>query len=181
MPEHKYKEERRETLKIIGAVGIQCAFPFAGDELYGQHAHMAPAGQADAGPPKHFSPAQFTLVEEIADLILPGSTKAAVANYIDLIVRNNPEHKKTYAAGFEWLEKQGYAKLSPEERYKLLEKLCEAVDRGEVKTPEQRFFRVMKSMTADGFFTSRHGLMTELGYKGNQVLAAFPACEIDEH
>lgn len=181
MPEHPYQEEKRETLKIIGAVGIQCAFPFAGEELYGQHAHVAPSGQADAGPPEHFKGPQFELLQEIAELILPGSKQAAVANYIDLIVRKNPEHQKTFAAGFAWLTAKGYAKLSAEGRYRLLETLCEAVDRGEINKPEERFFRVMKSMTADGFFTSRHGLMTELGYKGNQVLAAFPACEIDEH
>ena len=32
-------ENRRETLKIIGAIGTTCAFPFAANELYGQHQH----------------------------------------------------------------------------------------------------------------------------------------------
>jgi len=181
MPEHEYEEERRETLKIIGAVGIQCAFPFAGEELFGQHTHIASTGQLSAGPPQFFKQQQFEQIVEIAELILPGSTQAAVASYIDLIVSKNPEHQQTYLAGLGWLTAKGYEKLNPEGRYALLEELCTAVDRDEVKRVEHRFFRAMKSMTADGFFTSRHGLMTELGYKGNQVLAAFPACEIDEH
>jgi hypothetical protein len=36
-------------------------------------------------------------------------------------------------------------------------------------------------MTADGYYTSRVGLVDELGYKGNTVLAAFPECTHPEH
>ncbi len=32
-------QTRREALKIIGAVGVTCAFPFSANELYGQHVH----------------------------------------------------------------------------------------------------------------------------------------------
>ncbi len=39
---------RREALKIIGAVGATCVFPFAANELYGQHVHD-PAHDASAG------------------------------------------------------------------------------------------------------------------------------------
>ena len=38
---------RRETLKIIGAIGATCAFPYASDELYGQHVHVAGARGGD--------------------------------------------------------------------------------------------------------------------------------------
>ena len=37
-------KSRREALKIIGAVGVTCAFPFSANELYGQHVH--PTGEA---------------------------------------------------------------------------------------------------------------------------------------
>ena len=39
-------KSRREALKIIGAVGVTCAFPFSANELYGQHIH--PSGEAAA-------------------------------------------------------------------------------------------------------------------------------------
>ena len=39
----------------------------------------------------------------------------------------------------------------------------------------------MKSMTADGYYTSQIGLVQELGYKGNTVLPSFPACTHPEH
>jgi hypothetical protein len=43
------------------------------------------------------------------------------------------------------------------------------------------FFIAVKNLTADGYYTSRIGLMQELGYNGNDVLAAFPAVTIAEH
>jgi hypothetical protein len=43
-----------------------------------------------------------------------------------------------------------------------------------------RFFRLMKNLTADGYYTSRPGLVEELGYRGNTVLATFPACSVRE-
>jgi hypothetical protein len=43
------------------------------------------------------------------------------------------------------------------------------------------WFTAMKNLTADGYYTSKAGLIDELGYNGNTVLAEFPACEIPEH
>jgi hypothetical protein len=44
-----------------------------------------------------------------------------------------------------------------------------------------RFFRLVKNLTADGYYTSRLGLLEELGYTGNTVLARFPECSVPEH
>jgi hypothetical protein len=60
-------EQRRNALKIIGAVGTTCAFPFAADELYGQQdhsAHAVPGKQAPAAPPKYFKPAEMKLLAD---------------------------------------------------------------------------------------------------------------------
>jgi hypothetical protein len=42
-------------------------------------------------------------------------------------------------------------------------------------------FRLVKNLTADGYYTSRVGLLEELGYTGNTALAQFRACEVREH
>jgi hypothetical protein len=173
--------QKRETLKIIGTVGLQCAFPFEGDELYGQHVHISPGSGAALPAPTHFRGDDLAMLTRVAELILPGAAKAEVPAYIDLVVSKNPEHKRTYAAGLSWLRAKRFLQLDEAAQLALLEPLCAAVDRGEVKTPEQKFFRAAKNMTSDGYFTSRQGLMLDLGYQGNQVLAAFPECTIDEH
>jgi hypothetical protein len=43
-----------------------------------------------------------------------------------------------------------------------------------------RFFRLLKNLTADGYYTSRIGLVDELGYQGNTALASFPTCAVPE-
>ena len=44
-----------------------------------------------------------------------------------------------------------------------------------------RFFRLIKNLTADGYYTSRVGLIDELGYQGNTFRASFPQCTVPEH
>lgn len=44
-----------------------------------------------------------------------------------------------------------------------------------------RLFRLIKNLTADGYYTSRIGLLQELGYTGNTALAQYPTCSVPEH
>ena len=92
-------ETRRETLKILGAIGATCAFPFPADELYGQHVHEKGAKPAaprtDAYKPTFFGAVEYELVSRVADLILPatdtaGALGAGVPEYVDRVVSLNP-------------------------------------------------------------------------------------------
>ena len=63
---------------MLGAIGATCAFPFAGDELYGQHVHttlaQTPAGQPYA--PAFFTPAEYATLSKLTDVIHPGHRDA---------------------------------------------------------------------------------------------------------
>lgn len=186
-------EDRREALKIIGAIGTTCAFPFASDELYGQHVHPAPGAQVPAGPPKFFDAPQFALVSRIADLIIPntrtpGAVAAGVPSYIDEVVFTNTQHQRVFREGLALLTQQAkeqhgkpFLELTEAQQIALLTPLSEAVDRDNLNGTGPLFFRAMKSMTADGYYTSRIGLLQEIGYSGNTVLSEYPACELPEH
>ena len=50
-------------------------------------------------------------------------------------------------------------------------------DKGEANARNVQFFALMKALTTDGYYTSRAGLIQELGYKGNMVLSDFPGCK----
>ena len=52
-------------------------------------------------------------------------------------------------------------------------------DASDPRMPE-RFFRLIKNLTADGYYTSRIGLIEELRYTGNSYLPAFPQCAVKE-
>jgi len=223
---------------MLGTIGLTCAFPFSGDELYGQHAH-ATLAQAATGPytPAFFTPAEYTTLTRLADVIIPASTtpsasSAGVPEYIDRVVSMNAEHQALVRTGLAWLEAQartrygkGYLDLSDAEHTAIIQPLSDEVDRQQREALQRQFrkdakrglvyyvaindksspaaaaanarptsdvaleapampvrlFRLIKNLTADGYYTSRVGLIDELGYTGNTALASFPSCAISEH
>jgi hypothetical protein len=221
---------------MLGAIGVTCAFPFAGDELYGQHAHTTLAQTPLAGPytPVFFTPAEYATLARLTDVIIPptdtpGAAAAGVPEYIDRVVALNAEHQPLIRAGLAWLGQQASALFSREflslgeaEHVAILQPISDAIDRQQREAQRQRFrnepkggavyhvavtdrdplarspssvpvaletdpdlpvrfFRLVKNLTADGYYTSRIGLIEELGYVGNTALPRFPACAVPEH
>ena len=190
-----YNSDRRSVLKIIGAIGATCAYPFAGDELYAQAAHTHDAAPASTTG-RYFNDKDFQMVSRIADLIIPetdtpGAIGAGVPDYIDLLVARNTDHQQLIADGLRWLDNESertagrnFMALDEAQQLSILEPLCEQTERvateKETRPRNVEFFRVMKALTADGYYTSKIGLMEELGYKGNTVMQSFPGC-VHEH
>jgi gluconate 2-dehydrogenase gamma chain len=189
-------ESRRESLKIIGAIGTTCAFPFSADELYGQHVHRPDTTASELAThytPKSFSAREFETLSRMAEAIIPatdtpGAIGAGVPRYIDQVVTANPEHQKRFREGLAWIDKKSgrrfgskFAKLSEAQQIELLTPLSEALDAGRRLNAPEKFFELVKNMTADGYYTSRIGLVDELGYAGNTAMEKFPSCELPEH
>ena len=223
---------------MLGAIGATCAFPFAGDELYGQHVHTTLAQTPAPGPyaPAFFTRAEYASLSRLTDVIIPptdtpGAGAAGVPEYIDRVVTLNAEHQPLIRAGLLWLEQQAKGRYSREfllldeaEHIAILQPLSDEIDRQQreaqrgrfrteggldsravyyvaltdkdpparaASTPPvaldadpgmpERFFRLIKNLTADGYYTSRVGLLQELGYTGNTALAKFPVCSVPEH
>jgi len=198
--------DRRDTLKIIGAIGTTCAFPYSSDELYGQHDH---GDSQSAAPvltkPVFFQEDEFETVKALAELIIPasdtpGAIAAGVPGYIDYVVNSQAAWKKLFREGLEWLDGRAKAshgkpfrQLDESQQTALVTPVCKAADairppqgpagasRPKPAVPvEVQFFKAFKSMTADGYFTSKAGLVDTLGYRGNTVLGEFPEC-MHEH
>src|SRR3984885_5895078 len=166
-------QTRREALKIIGAGGVTCAFPFSANELYGQHVHPTIRGDPqDAKPgapfvPQFFNPAQLLVVSRLTDLIIPttdtpGAVAAGVPQYIDLVVHGDPKLQATFRAGLPGLDKTSQAKfgsaflqLTEAQQVEILTSLNQAT--AETKPPTENapegdvsFFHAIKGLTADG-------------------------------
>ena len=186
---------RRETLKILGAIGATCATPFSSNELYGQHAdhNGAPLVQLQmpAGP-KNLTAGEYTLLSRLADLIIPttdtpGAVAAGVPQYIDQVAGGNDAMRQLLARGCVWLDEHSgrihgkrFLELAEAQQIDLLTPVCERADKLDVESQDDlgaRFFKTVKSLTADGYFTSKIGLVDTLGYTGNTVLNAYPNCE----
>lgn len=226
-------ETRRGALKILGTLTATCAYPFASDELYGQHVMLVQGPPPAAGPykPLFFTPAEFAVVSRLADVIIPetdtpGAVRAGVPEYVDRVVSVNTEHQPLVRAGLSWLVSEArrrfsreYGTLDAEQHIALLQPLSDAVDteareqqqtryrempggriyyfavtdaapparpavavRNDPSDPRMpvRFFRLIKNLTSDGYYTSRVGLLEELGYTGNTFRASFPQCSVPE-
>jgi hypothetical protein len=183
-----YSTDRRGALKIISAIGATCSYPYASDELYGQtvehHHETAPPAPAPTNP-SYFKDADFLVVSRIADLIIPatdtpGAVGAGVPIYIDTVIAKNQAQQALAAEGLHWLAGKNFIDLTEGEQLAILQPLCEAADAGDLKQRPVEFFHMMKNLTADGYYTSQTGLMTELGYLGNTAMAEFPTC-VHEH
>jgi gluconate 2-dehydrogenase gamma chain len=198
-------ETRREALRIIGAVGVTCAFPFAANELYGQHVHQPEQPpQEDVNPgapfePRFFTQTQFQVISRLADLIIPqtdtpGAVAAGVPNYIDLVVNEDPKLQAIVETGLRRLDaiaqaqfgSSSFSQSSEAQQVEILTSLSEAADRKEFDRKSKAsgdavFFQAIKNLTADGYYTSRVGLLQELGYTGNAALSSFPEFSIAEH
>ena len=184
-----YSSDRRQVLKLFGAISATCAYPFAGDELYGQTVHEHGVPQS---PNRFLNEADFKTIECIVDLIIPatdtpGALQARVPEYIDFVISRESQHQAVVADGLRWLDSQAknlrvasFLELEEEAQLSILEPLCEAADTEKTPGRNVQFFALLKRLTADGYYTSRIGLIDELGYKGNTVRASYPEC-VHEH
>lgn len=182
-----YSTDRRSVLKIIGAIGATCAHPYAGDELFGQTTHESVS--STPAPAHFFNEHDFNTLARIADLIIPetdtpGAIGAGVPAYIDRAISRNADFQLVVSDGLRWLDAEAanvtsgkqFLDLTEEQQLAILQPLCDAYDRQSgryVRTVQ--FFSLMKNLTADGYYTSKDGLIHELGYR-NEMTSEYPGC-----
>lgn len=194
MSDEKNNVSRRTALKGL-AVGLGTSLPVLNSNAFAQgHQHgaaakpAAAATSAQAAKPKFFSAEQMALIATISELIIPtddhspGAIAAEVPAFIDLMISESPaETKKLWTDGLDAMNKGSQAKnkvafnaATKEQQIALLTE----VSKNEMKptTLEEKFFRAIKGMTIDGYYTSKIGIHEELQYKGNTYLKEFKGC-----
>ncbi len=188
-----YLSDRRSLLKIFGAIGATCAYPFASDELLGQTAEHEHLPATVEGAPRYFGKEDFRTISRIAELIIPetetpGAIGAGVPEYIDLVIgRNENQQQALVSDGLRWLDTEAvrtagkkFIELTEDQQLAILEPLCTRAHEDPIQARNVQFFALIKGLTADGYYTSKIGLIDELGYKGNMAMASFPGC-VPEH
>lgn len=196
MSEDNNNVSRRDALKGI-AVGLGTSLPvlnsnaLAQDHNHGQAAAKAPAKKAAA--PKFFKADQMALIATISELIIPtdehspGAIAAEVPEFIDLMIsESNAETKKTWTDGLAAIDKMSqtknnaaFNKTSKDQQIALLTEISK--NEKSPQTTEEKFFKTIKNMTIDGYYTSEIGIKQELQYKGNTYLKEFKGCTHPEH
>lgn len=205
MSDEKDNITRRRALKVIAVgVGTASALPLLGKDAHAQemnhmhHGAAKPAAattQAKTTPPalKFFTPQQFALVTTLSDIIIPtddhspGAKAAEVPAFIDLMVSESPEETKTlWRDGLTAVDKMSQSKFTKDFNGATAEQqlgLMTEISKNErnPKTVEERFFRALKNLTIDGYYTSEIGIHQDLQYKGNTYMKEFKGCTHPEH
>ena len=161
---------RRKILQ--SAAGAVTAFPILAEPH--QHAGSTPA--AGTYKPKWATPAEMNQIAALADILIPrtdtpGASDAKVHEFIDYTLSTDTKRIAEMRGGLKW-----FAAIPAAGRIEALKK-AEASPR----TKEGRFFRLFKDLTVDGYYSSREGLVTELGWSGNTYLPEFKGCTHPEH
>jgi gluconate 2-dehydrogenase gamma chain len=144
-------------------------------------AALAAASSAEAQT-SFLTPAELDWLKTLVDTIIPrtdtpGASDAGVPAFIDRRLAANPRLAETFRTGMQALDADAQGRfgaafpaLTGQQRIDLL-------------TPRQDdpFFRTMKGLTVDGYYTSEAGLTQELGWHGNTFVHEFKGCEHPEH
>lgn len=147
--------------------------------------------------PQFFKPEEFRTVEMLTEMIIPtddqpGAKEARVTDYIDFVVYSaaefEPALQKDWIEGLRLLNElsstkfgKAFSDISTSHREDLLSEISGPEHDQKITHPGFSFYRLLKAMTLEAFFTSKVGLMDFLEYKGLAFLTEFPGCTHPEH
>ena len=147
--------------------------------------------------PQFFKPDDFKTVELLVEMILPtddkpGAKEAKVADYVDFVVFSAREFELSLQG--EWTDGLVFLDRESQKQFGKVFRMASMAERehllSEMSLPERdltarhegyRFFRRVKNITVEGFYTSRIGLLEVLDYQGMSYLSEFPGCTHPEH
>lgn len=151
----------------------------------------APAALANVDGPKFFTPAEFALLDELTEILIPtddhspGARAAKVASYIDARVTEafESQERDDWRQGLKLVEElsqkingRPFLESNADERLAVLKRL--AKNEMNPKAPEEIFFGTLKHATVRAYYTSKIGIHQEMEYKGNVMLPEFVGYEV---
>jgi gluconate 2-dehydrogenase gamma chain len=184
---------RRETLKTLGAIS-------AGAVLGGCTTHPDTTAAGTAPTPivdtiarqdfeiardkslysqTYFDAHEKATITVLADIIIPkdeysgSATDAGVPDFIEFIVKDEPQHALPMRGGLRWLDMEclnrfgkDFVSSTPQQQLAVVSDIAYPAQAKPAMQPGVTFFNKMRDLTAIGFYTSKIGI-TDLGYKGN--------------
>jgi len=184
---------RRETLKTLGIGTLSASALLAGCKTDTKEPNVAKEPVVDKTgrqdfeitrdkkiqSEKFFDDNEMATITVLANLIIPkdehsgSASDAGVPEFIEFIVKDEPEHQLPMRGGLHWLNLQcmtrynnGFKDCTPQQQTELLNEIAYPAKAKPMMQPGVAFFNKMRDLTAIGFFTSKMGIQ-DLGYKGN--------------
>jgi len=186
---------RRDVLKnlAIGAAGgsVLQVIPVEAAALAHQMVHQEKAATPGGNyTPKYFSAREYATLLILCYTILPkdeksgGALEAGALEFIDLLTSENEEFQTQLGGGLMWLDNfcidrygKVYLECTPEQRKEVVDLIAyrKSAKDSPGLSSGVAFFASLRSMTCDGFYTSKIGI-ADLQYIGNTSLHEFPGC-----
>jgi len=127
-----------------------------------------------------FTAAEMATITILADIIMPkdeisgSASDAKVADFIEFIVKDMPEHQIPIRGGLRWLEMQSlnrfdnsFAAISEKQRLEIVDEIAYPEKAKANMQQGVSFFNLMRNLTVTGFYTSEIGVK-DIGYAGNR-------------
>ena len=130
------------------------------------------APEAQDWSPRHFSPEQITLLERMADIIIPetdtpGATEAGAVRFIDTLMAEyyQPEASNLFRSMLDaWEMASDLSSKSSSELTRIIAVADEKVFSGRNASQDQHF-QLLKELVISGYYTSEVGMNEELRLK----------------
>jgi gluconate 2-dehydrogenase gamma chain len=186
---------RRDILKTLALTAAGGSVLQVIPAQAAEYAHQAVRKDKAAAPsgkytPKYFTPHQYETLTLLCESIIPkdeksgGAVEAGAPEFIDLLSSENEEYQLKLGGGLYWLDgfcgdryTGPYLSCTPEQRKAVLDLIAfrKNAKADPTLSPGVAFFAFLRSLTCDGFYTSKIGI-ADLQYIGNTVLPEFPGC-----
>jgi gluconate 2-dehydrogenase gamma chain len=168
---------RRNALRTIAAAVM--AGPMSLEAAQAVHAATENAKSGGVYKPKCLTQHEFDTLKSLCDMIVPGASKGAAAEFIDLLSSQNPEMASIYTGGLAWLDramertaKNPFLKAASDQQKSMLDTIAYRKNRTAELAAGIRFFDWARRMTVDAYYTSAAGIK-EVGYLGNRGMHEF--------
>jgi gluconate 2-dehydrogenase gamma chain len=184
---------RRESLKALGIGTLSASALLAGckpgteNKSAEESAAVETTGRQDFEIARDkaltketfFDAREMATITILADLIIPkdahsgSASDAKVADFIEFIVKDEPQHQLPMRGGLRWLDVQclnrynnDFKDCTQQQQIEMLNQIAYPFKAKPEMQPGVIFFNKMRDLTAIGFFTSKMGI-ADLDYKGN--------------
>lgn len=180
--------ERRSLFQILGA-GLATSQAGMGQH---QHQQVSTGGAAVTYTPRALTAAEYRVVDNLVDLILPadetspGAHDAGVARYIDIVLLYGDKATlaswqrgvKAVDAAAREAHGHSFSEITREQRTGIVRMM--AANETNPVTQLEKFFDAVKRLAVEAFYLSSAGKQS-LGYKGDTAIVRFPGCIDHEH
>jgi hypothetical protein len=146
-----------------------------------------------AGTHRFLTADEYALVDELVEQIIPadehsgGARAARVAEFIDAVLAEafQPSERDAWRNGLirvnalsREMHGSDFLKCDAPDRMAVLTRM--AKNEAEPRTAEEVFFRELKALTVRGYYTSKVGIHSDMGYLGNTLQEGDYAGELPE-